>query len=88
MGASWRDGQKLLPNEALQWFAMNYWKDRGIAAYDMGGGGDYKSKYGGSAIEVGWLRSSRFARMDQVRDGLLKLRKRVRGLRGRIQRLA
>ncbi len=88
MGASWRDGQKLLPNEALQWFAMNYWKERGIAAYDMGGGGNYKSKYGGSTIEVGWLRSSRFASMDHIRDGLLKLRKRVRRLRGRLQRLA
>jgi hypothetical protein len=83
MGASWRDGQKLLPNEAIQWFVINYWKDRGAAIYDMGGGGDYKAKYGGQPVQVGWLRTSRFAGMDRVRTELLSLRKRVRAWRGR-----
>lgn len=83
MGASWRSGQKLLPNEAIQWFVINYWKDRGIAAYEMGGGGDYKAKYGGAPIAVSWLRSSRIARLEQVRASLLVLRKRVRAWRGR-----
>jgi hypothetical protein len=88
MGASWRDGQKLLPNEAIQWFVINYWKERGAALYDMGGGGDYKSKYGGTPIQVGWLRSSRFVAMDRVRTELLLLRKRVRAWRGRRAGLA
>jgi Acetyltransferase (GNAT) domain len=83
MGASWRDGQKLLPNEAIQWFVINHWRDRGAALYDMGGGGDYKSKYGGKPIQVGWLRVSRFAAMDRVRSELLKLRKRVRAWQGK-----
>lgn len=88
MGASWRDGQKLLPNEAIQWFVINYWKDRGAAIYDMGGGGDYKSKYGGTPVQVGWLRSSRFAGMERARSELLSLRKRVRAWRGRRAGLA
>jgi hypothetical protein len=83
MGASWRSGQKLLPNEAVQWFVINYWRDRGIAAYDMGGGGDYKSKYGGAPINVGWLRTSRIAALESVREHLLVLRKQVRAWRGR-----
>jgi hypothetical protein len=87
MGASWRSGQKHLPNEALQWFAINHWRDRGIAAYDMGGGGDYKAKYGGKVIEVGWLRSSRFDVLERVRAELFTLRKRVRQWRGRRAKL-
>lgn len=82
MGASWREGQKLLPNEALQWFAMSHWKARGITAYDMGGGGDYKAKYGGAPIEVGWLRTSRFDALERARTTVLDLRKRVRRWRG------
>lgn len=83
MGASWRSHQKLLPNEAIQWFAMNYWKERGVVAYDMGGGGEYKSKYGGSAIEVAWLRASRFDALERVRAQALDVRKRVRKWMGR-----
>jgi hypothetical protein len=83
MGASWRDGQKLLPNEAIQWFVINYWRDRGAALYDMGGGGDYKSKYGGTPIQVGWLRVSRFTALDRIRTELLSLRKRVRAWQGK-----
>ena len=62
---------------------MLYWKDRGIAAYDMGGGGAYKSKYGGKAIEVAWLRSSRIDALDRVRTEALALRRRVRKWVGR-----
>ncbi len=58
-GASWRSGQHLRPNEAVQWFAMRHWKERGIDAYDMGGGGQYKEKYGGAPLEVPLLWRSR-----------------------------
>jgi hypothetical protein len=82
MGASWRAHQKLLPNEAIQWFIMNYWKERGIERYDMGGGGLYKSKYGGAPISVPWLRVSRFRALENVRARLLELRKTYRRWRG------
>jgi hypothetical protein len=84
MGASYRAGQKLLPNEAIQWFAINHWKARGATAYDMGGGGAYKAKYGGAPIAVGWLRTSLLPGMEQIRAQLLVARKRLRKLRGRL----
>lgn len=40
--ASWRQYQHLSPNEAVQWYAMRYWKARGAVVYDMGGGGEWK----------------------------------------------
>jgi hypothetical protein len=51
-GASWCKHQSLRPNEPLMWYAMRYWKARGIKKFDMGGRGDYKRKYGGYEIEV------------------------------------
>ena len=41
-GAGNHEYQHLRPNEAIHWYAMRYWKERGIAKYDMGGGGEYK----------------------------------------------
>ncbi|MBN1140287.1 MAG: GNAT family N-acetyltransferase [Deltaproteobacteria bacterium] len=45
-GASWRKYQILRPNEALMWYAMKYWKNRGATTFDMGGWAPYKKKYG------------------------------------------
>ena len=55
-GASWRQHQILRPNEALQWEAMKIGKQNGVHTYDMGGGGEYKRKYGGCEIAVPWFR--------------------------------
>ena len=81
-GASWRTYQFLHPNEAIQWFAMRYWKARGITKYDMGGGGEYKRKYGGQELHVPWGRKSRFALIEFMRTGgknLVALKQHVRG---------
>jgi CelD/BcsL family acetyltransferase involved in cellulose biosynthesis len=45
-GASWRQHQRLRPNEPLMWQAMQYWKSRGVKKFDLGGGGAYKEKFG------------------------------------------
>ncbi len=66
-GASWRSYQHMRPNEFLQWTAMMYWKGKGIAKYDMGGGGDYKRKYGGTEISVPWGRKSRYGLFEVMR---------------------
>ena len=58
-GASWRPYQYLRPNEALQWGAMKIGKQKGLRIYDMGGGGEYKKKYGGYEIQVPWVRKSK-----------------------------
>ncbi len=51
-GASWREHQIQRPNEALLWYAMRYWKARGIKQFDMGGKASYKKKYGGYLFEI------------------------------------
>jgi predicted N-acyltransferase len=81
-GASLRQHQSLRPNEAVQWFAMRYWKERGIRKYDMGGGGEYKRKYGGREIAVPWIRKSRHPVLESLRNNakyLFSLKQRVYG---------
>jgi CelD/BcsL family acetyltransferase involved in cellulose biosynthesis len=67
-GASWRTAQSYRPNEALHWYAMKYWKARGMRRYDMGGGGEYKRKFGGYEISVPWVRASKYPGISFLRD--------------------
>jgi CelD/BcsL family acetyltransferase involved in cellulose biosynthesis len=67
-GASLRDFQILRPNEALTWRLMTVLKKRGIQFFDLGGGGEYKQKYGGARISVPWLRSSRYPFLETLRQ--------------------
>ena len=67
-GASWRQHQLLRPNEAIQWTAMKIGKQKGLRTYDMGGGGEYKRKYGGSEITVPWLQKSKYPWIGHLRD--------------------
>ncbi len=83
-GASWRASQSLSPNEAIQWYAMRYWKARGMTRYDMGGGGNYKAKYGGAAIAVPWARKSKYAILAKQRDRAKRLFWFTKRLAGRI----
>lgn len=80
-GASWRHGQRLRPNEALQWHAMQYWMARGVSKYDMVGGGKYKERYGAYPIRVPSGRASRFEALEHLRNArkqLQMLQQRVR----------
>lgn len=67
-GASWRPHQALRPNEAVMWYALRYWKARGIEACDLGGGADYKRKYGPREVETPFLRKSRFRAVSRMRS--------------------
>jgi lipid II:glycine glycyltransferase (peptidoglycan interpeptide bridge formation enzyme) len=67
-GASLREHQILRPNEVLIWYAMRYWKARGIKKFDMGGGGDYKKKYGGCGVRVPRLIKSRYGFLTVLRN--------------------
>jgi CelD/BcsL family acetyltransferase involved in cellulose biosynthesis len=67
-GASWREHQILRPNEAIFWFAMRYWKDRGVTVLDMGGGGEYKRKYGPVELSIPFFRKSRIRGLGVLRD--------------------
>ncbi len=63
-----REHATLHPNEVMHWEAIRYWHQRGARWYDMGGGGDYKRKYG--AAEEPWyhFRRSRFPGLDLGRS--------------------
>jgi hypothetical protein len=58
--ASWRQDQHFCPNEALHWYAMRYWKQRGMCSYDFCGAGEYKRKYGGVPTDRYQFRKSRY----------------------------
>lgn len=65
--ASWRARQILRPNETLHWFAMRYWKARGAAVFDWGGGGTYKVKYGPRPAAIPRFIKSRYRTVGQLR---------------------
>jgi CelD/BcsL family acetyltransferase involved in cellulose biosynthesis len=83
-GASLRDQQILRPNEALFWYAMRWWRDRGATTFDFGGGGDYKRRYGGS--EVWWpsFRLSRYPGLPAARRAVQLLVAQRQRLRSRL----
>lgn len=67
-GASWREHQIVRPNEAIFWHAMRYWRARGISVVDMGGGGDYKRKYGPVELNIPHFRKSRIPGLGTLRE--------------------
>jgi CelD/BcsL family acetyltransferase involved in cellulose biosynthesis len=83
-GASFREHQILRPNELLMWHAMKYWKSRGIEWCDLGGGADYKRKYGPIEVSVPFFRMSRFAALSGARDLAKKAMKLRQAARGRL----
>jgi Acetyltransferase (GNAT) domain len=66
-GASVRGDQILRPNEALFWYAMRYWRERGMTTLDLGGAGDYKRKYGTRELWLPWFRRSRLPGLSRMR---------------------
>jgi CelD/BcsL family acetyltransferase involved in cellulose biosynthesis len=67
-GASWRSHQILRPNEAVFWYAMRRIRERGIPLLDLGGGGEYKRKYGGRERFIPIFRRSRIKALMAARD--------------------
>jgi CelD/BcsL family acetyltransferase involved in cellulose biosynthesis len=87
-GASWRQYQILRPNDAIMWYAMRYWKARGVERFDLGGGLDYKRKYGPSEYSIPFLRHSRFRALKGMRNAAKEayaLRQRAAGRLGRLR---
>jgi CelD/BcsL family acetyltransferase involved in cellulose biosynthesis len=67
-GASTREHQIHRPNEAIFWHAIRYWRDRGVTTLDLGGGGEYKRKYGPSELRLPLFRASRFRALPVLRE--------------------
>ncbi len=83
--ASLRSSQNLRPNEAIHWYAMRYWKARGVEVYDWGGEGKYKEKYGCVAHRVPWFTKSRFAVISSLRGEARKMFERKQRFQGWLQ---
>ena len=80
--ASWRAHQILRPNEALHWYALRYWKSRGVTIFDWGGGGTYKEKYGPRPSVAPWFVKSRYKILSHMRRqarALVVARQKLRG---------
>lgn len=81
-GASWREHQIHRPNEALMWHAMRHWRERGVVACDLGGGAEYKKKYGVQESGVHFFRKSRYGVASRARNAAkaaFRLRQAVAG---------
>ena len=84
--ASIRSGQSLRPNEAIHWYAMRYWKRRGVEIHDWGGEGKYKEKYGCVPHRVPWFTKSRYKLISRLRGEARKAYERKQRLLGWLQR--
>jgi CelD/BcsL family acetyltransferase involved in cellulose biosynthesis len=82
-GASLRVDQILRPNEALFWYAMRYWRERGMTTLDLGGAGDYKRKYGTRELWLPWCRRSRVPGLSLMRTVARRATKRRQAWAGR-----
>jgi lipid II:glycine glycyltransferase (peptidoglycan interpeptide bridge formation enzyme) len=86
-GASWRASQKLYPNEPLLWYAMRYWKARGVKVFDFGGGGSYKEKFGPQRVKLTRFMRSRLGLLISARHAAKKAVRARQVLRARLTRL-
>ncbi|MEW6530271.1 MAG: GNAT family N-acetyltransferase [Thermodesulfobacteriota bacterium] len=85
--ASWRHLSDVRPNEALKWYAIKYWKHRGVTNYDMGGLGDYKEKYGPKKISVPWIHKSRNAQIRFLRTTAESTVRMLQRMTGKLARM-
>ena len=60
---------------------------QGLRTYDMGGGGEYKRKYGGREIEVPWFGKSKYPWIRYLRDMAQRSHKVRQQSLGRFNRL-
>jgi Acetyltransferase (GNAT) domain len=80
--ASWRSTLSFRPNEALHWYALRYWRQRGVEVFDWGGLGGYKLKYGPKPVSHPWFVKSRFRVLAKLRErarALVDVRQRLLG---------
>ena len=86
-GASLREDQIHRPNEAIFWHAMRYWRERGMTALDMGGGGAYKLRYGPEEVWLPHCRCSRVPALGSLRALARAAVERRQRWSGRLERL-
>lgn len=86
-GSSWRQYQKLRPNELLHWHAMKHWKQRGVRSYNMEGIMAFKQKFGGHQTSVPMYYQSRYKLLGQLRASAMPIAKTAFKLAYRVKSL-
>lgn len=66
--ASFRAYQHLRANQAMNWYAIQYWRTHGAEFFDWGGEGTYKEKYGPQKVLVRRFCKSRIPVLLTLRD--------------------
>lgn len=82
--ASYRTHQKSLPNEALLWSYIEYWKNKGIEKFDLVGFREYKMKYNPKMIAVPVIYFERIPgilRIKNLAKNTINLIRKIRGKR-------
>jgi CelD/BcsL family acetyltransferase involved in cellulose biosynthesis len=80
-----RSNREYHPVELLWWETIRAWRDAGAEMFDVGGGGDYKAKYGGVAMPTVHFHRSRWPFLTVARSTmreLVRVRQRVVARRG------
>jgi hypothetical protein len=66
----------------MHWYAVRYWKNRGVRIFDWGGEGEYKQKYGCRKVVVPRFCQSKYPIVSSMRDrakAMFHLKQRVKG---------
>jgi hypothetical protein len=89
-GASWSQYQHLRPNEPIMWYALRYWKARGVEACDLGGvvGFDYKRKYGTQEVTIPLAHQSKYRALWAMRNAARRASHRRQKILGRIGKVS
>jgi hypothetical protein len=87
-GASWRQYQKLYPNHLLHWYAMRYWKKRGIGIYNMVGTMEFKRRFGGQQTAVPMISKSKYRLISHLRSSAPQVAKTVLHLTWKLKTVA
>jgi len=68
-----RTDERYHPIELMWWETMRHWRSAGASFFDLGGGGAYKSKYGGDRIQSAHFHGSRFVGLGAGRSAVRHL---------------
>ncbi len=67
-GASWKDAQKLYPNCSLFWYAIRYWKRKGMERFNFVGTMDFKKRFGGELTPFWMIAKSKYRLIAFLRE--------------------
>lgn len=67
-GASYREGQHYRPNEYMIWYAIQYWRGKGISTLDMMGVRPYKLKFSPQEIEYPLICAAKYKVLINLRN--------------------